>query len=119
MNVFNESDKGEVVSDLQKARALALHVMERLVFWSEFDETDIEQTKIRRLNMTSLTTQDIITGVGEVDDIAVEWESGLIYWTDYLFERIEVASIDGSNRKILIWEDVLNPRAIAVDPRTG
>ena len=57
--------------------------------------------------------------IGQVDGLAVEWESGLIYWTDYIFERIEVARVDGSYRKTLFTESVYNPRGIAVDPKFG
>ena len=57
--------------------------------------------------------------LGQVDGLAVEWESGLIYWTDYIFERIEVARVDGSQRKTLFTESVYNPRGIAVDPKSG
>lgn len=57
--------------------------------------------------------------LGQVDGLAVEWESGLIYWTDYIFERIEVARVDGSHRKTLFTERLYNPRGIAVDPKSG
>lgn len=51
--------------------------------------------------------------------MAVEWESGVIYWTDYIYERIEVAKVDGSSRKTLFTSRVYNPRGIAVDPKSG
>ena len=54
-----------------------------------------------------------------MDGLACEWESELLYWTDYLFERIEVAKIDGSYRKTLFTTEVYNPRGIAVDPKSG
>jgi len=57
--------------------------------------------------------------LGKVDGIAVEWESGLIYWTDYIYERIEVAKLNGSSRKTLVFNNLTNPRGIAVDPRRG
>ena len=57
--------------------------------------------------------------LGQVDGLAVEWESGLIYWTDYIFERIEVARVDGNLRKTLFTTGVYNPRGIAVDPKSG
>ena len=57
--------------------------------------------------------------LGQVDGLAVEWESGLIYWTDYIFERIEVAKLNGSSRKTLFTSNLYNPRGIAVDPKSG
>lgn len=57
--------------------------------------------------------------LGQVDGIAVEWESGLLYWTDFIFERIEVATLDGKFRKTLISTSLYSPRGIAVDPKSG
>ena len=71
--------------------------------------------------LTSLLYQKVIIrdNLGQVDGLAVEWESGLIYWTDYIFERIEVARIDGLYRRTLFHTNLYNPRGIAVDPKSG
>ena len=71
--------------------------------------------------LTSLLHQKVIIrdNLGQVDGLAVEWESGLIYWTDYIFERIEVARIDGLYRRTLFYTNLYNPRGIAVDPKSG
>ena len=73
------------------------------------------------MNMSSGIVEDIVTsGVGSVEGLAVEWESnGLIYWSDYTYGTIEVASVDGSNRKLLFKEEVNNPRGIALYPKKG
>ena len=54
-----------------------------------------------------------------MDGLAVDWDCGLLYWTDYIFERIEVSKVDGSSRKTLFNENLTNPRGIAVDPKSG
>ena len=71
--------------------------------------------------LTSLLYQKVIIrdNLGQVDGLAVEWESGLVYWTDYIFERIEVARIDGLYRRTLFYTNLYNPRGIAVDPKSG
>ena len=71
--------------------------------------------------LTSLLYLKVIIrdNLGQVDGLAVEWESGLIYWTDYIFERIEVARIDGLYRRTLFYTNLYNPRGIAVDPKSG
>lgn len=61
----------------------------------------------------------ISIGLKTVDGIAVDWIYHNIYWTDTGETTIEVASADGSMRKILIDKDLGEPRAIAVDPRNG
>ena len=57
--------------------------------------------------------------LGEIYGLAVEWESETIYFTDFIFERIEVANLNGSFRKTLITENLYSPRGIAVDPKSG
>lgn len=104
-----------LVSNLQRAVALDVHVSERTFYWS-----DIKLHVIKRMNMSSGIVEDIVTDdLGSVEGLAVEWESDLIYWSDYTYSRIEVASITGSNRKLLFQEDVDNPRGIALYPKKG
>ena len=86
-----------------------------MIYWS-----DTHAWTINRMNLTSGEVKVIIRdNIGEVYSIAVEWESGLIYWTDFIFERIEVAKLNGSSRRTLITQDVESPMGIAVDPRNG
>ena len=72
------------------------------------------------MNMSSGIVEDIVTSDLEiVAGLAVEWEGNLIYWTDITYSRIEVASVDGSNRKLLFKEEVRNPHGIALYPKKG
>ena len=57
--------------------------------------------------------------LGEIYGLAVEWESEKIYFTDFIFERIEVANHDGTFRKTLFTRDLYSPRGIAVDSKSG
>ena len=94
---------------------IAVDVRERTFYWS-----DINQRVIKRMNMSSGVTKDIITeDHGYVGDLAVEWESHLLYWTDPYYDRIEVASLDGSKRKVLFADSLSNPVGIAVHPKKG
>lgn len=42
-----------------------------------------------------------------------------MYWTDSGLDKIERARLDGSERKVLFHTDLVNPRAITVDPIRG
>ena len=57
--------------------------------------------------------------LGSPEGVAVDWISKNIYWTDSGRDRIDVVRFDGTSRKNLIAEGLVNPRAIAVDPIRG
>ena len=105
-----------VLTSLNSVKAVDVHVELNLVYWSE-----TQPNAIKRLNITSGKAEDIITdsNLGEIDGLAVEWESDLIYWTDNTNQRIEVAQLDGKNRRSLFTSGIRSPREIAVDPRKG
>lgn len=113
---ISSSNLYSVVSNLDSIDAVDVHVRLNLVYWSER-----RPNAIKRLNITSGKVENVSTdsNIGQIKGIAVEWESGLIYWTDYTNRRIEVAQLDGKNRRILISKDIRNPLGIAVDPRRG
>lgn len=113
---ISSSKLHSVVPNLNSIDAVDVHVKLNLVYWSE-----TRPNAIKRLNITSGKVENVFTdsNLGQIEGIAVEWESGLIYWTDYSNRRIEVAQLDGKNRRSLISKGILNPRGIAVDPRKG
>ena len=45
--------------------------------------------------------------------------SGILYWTDTGTDRIEVASIDGKARRVLVSRGLDEPTGIALDPVNG
>ncbi len=51
--------------------------------------------------------------------VAVDWIHDKLFWTDSGTSRIEVSNLDGSMRKVLIWEDLEKPRAIVTNPQQG
>lgn len=58
---------------------------------------------------------DIVTS----DGLAVDWVYNHIYWTDTGKNTIELANFEGSMRKILITDNLNEPRALAVNPQEG
>ena len=53
------------------------------------------------------------------DGIAVDWISRNLYWTDTGTDRIEVSRLNGTSRRVLIADDLEEPRAITLDPIYG
>lgn len=78
--------------------------------------------KIKSSVLGSKKVKDVIdVGLRRPEGLAVDWSSQKIYWTDSGIEtnRIEVSNYDGTHRKVLFWQNLDQPRAIAVDPRSG
>ena len=53
------------------------------------------------------------------DGLAIDWVSRNIFWTDTGTDRIEVARLNGTSRRVIISDDLDEPRAIVVDPING
>lgn len=51
--------------------------------------------------------------------LALDWVTNKIYWTDQGTKRIEVASTNGKQRALLIWQRLEKPRDIVVNPIDG
>lgn len=51
--------------------------------------------------------------------IAVDWINDKLFWTDAGTSRIEVSNLDGSYRKVILWQNIQKPRAIAAHPSRG
>ena len=57
--------------------------------------------------------------LGSPEGVAVDWIARNMYWTDSGLDRIEISNLDGKNRKTLFDTDLINPRAIVLDPGMG
>lgn len=53
------------------------------------------------------------------DGLAVDWIYNHLYWTDTGKNHIELSDLQGNMRKILIRDQLEEPRAIALNPLDG
>jgi len=53
-----------------------------------------------------------------LEGIAIDWVGRKLYWLDRHAKHLDVAELDGTNRKTL-QIGIADPRAIAVHPGTG
>ncbi len=67
----------------------------------------------------SLILQCEIPGLVQPEGIAVDAVHRKLFWVDSGKDRIETSDLDGRNRKVLIDSDLVNPRAIVVDTKSG
>lgn len=51
--------------------------------------------------------------------LAVDWLADNIYWTDTTRKVLEVARLDGSSRKVIVFAGLDEPRAVALFPSKG
>lgn len=51
--------------------------------------------------------------------LAVDWIAGNLYWCDSGTKRIEVSRLDGTMRKVLLWNDIRYPKNLLLDPKRG
>ncbi|KAG7257364.1 hypothetical protein CRUP_022800, partial [Coryphaenoides rupestris] len=82
------------------------------------------RTDIRMVSLDIPYFADVVlagkcTGLMTTDGLAVDAVGRKIYWTDTGTNRIEVANMDGSMRKVLIWQNLDSPRAIALYNEMG
>ena len=66
-----------------------------------------------------LSLQIISSGLDLVEGLAYDWLTGNIYWLDSRLNILEVADRNGSNRIVLVNENVTQPRGLALDPMEG
>ena len=107
-----------VAGNLEDAAAVDFLYEDRSVFF-----TDVSQEMIKRTwfwgNGSEITVDVITTGLISPDGLACDWLGKKLYWTDSETKRIEVANLDGTFRKVLYWNELDQPRAIALDPLNG
>lgn len=106
-----------VVSGLEDAAAVDFIYIRGLIYWSDVSEEAIKRAVFN--GSSSGTQSTVVSGLASPDGLACDWLGNKLYWTDSETNRIEVAEPDGTLRKVLFWQDLDQPRAIALDPVRG
>ncbi|XP_024940882.1 low-density lipoprotein receptor-related protein 2 isoform X2 [Cephus cinctus] len=89
------------------------YVQEKLYF------CDVTAKTIFRASLAGGEKEPIIRHDSHgLEGIAVDWIGRKLYWLDRHSKHLEVAELDGTNRKTLL-NGVIDPRAIVVHPGTG
>ncbi|XP_051275738.1 low-density lipoprotein receptor-related protein 6 isoform X2 [Dicentrarchus labrax] len=106
-----------VVGGLEDAAAVDYVYAQGLIYWSDVSEEAIKRTVFNQSGASAI--QIVVPGLASPDGLACDWLGSKLYWTDSETNRIEVAELDGSLRKVLFWQELDQPRAIALDPERG
>ena len=94
----------------------------------DFDETD-DRIYFADVNAKTIY-RAYVNGSGEkeaiikhdsmgLEGIAVDWVGRKIYWLDRHSKHVEVAELDGTNRRAIKADGISDPRAIVVHPGVG
>ena len=105
-----------VISNLEDAAAVDFLFSAGAIYWTDVSLEVIKRTYV---NDSHSSVNVIDTGLVSPDGLACDWLGEKLYWTDSETNRIEVSNLDGSFRKVLFWENLDQPRAIALDPPNG
>ncbi|XP_064121495.1 nidogen-like isoform X2 [Macrobrachium nipponense] len=83
--------------------------------------TDVRSSSIRSSKYDGRERKPVISGgnIGSPEDVAVDWVSGNVYWTDSENDVVAVASIKKGKIRTVVKGDLVNPRGIAVHPGRG
>ena len=94
--------------------ATASNMHSGTIFWS-----DMKLKKISRLDRGMEPQEIINTGLDLVEGLAYDWVGKNLYWLDSKLNTIEVSSENGSNRLVLVRENITQPRGMCLDPSPG
>lgn len=103
-----------LVHNLSNAVALDFDWDSQCYFWS--DVTSVVSSIKKYCVNDNKTTVLHISTVQNPDGLAVDWVGRNLYWCDKLLDTIEVSTLDGKFRRILINKGLQEPRAIVLDP---
>ncbi|POI21599.1 hypothetical protein CIB84_014654, partial [Bambusicola thoracicus] len=86
---------------------------EKTIYW-----TDVAGRTISRASLEPGAEPETIINSGLIspEGLAVDHLRRAMFWTDSGLDKIERAQLDGSERRVLFDSDLVNPRAITVDP---
>ncbi|XP_063994465.1 vitellogenin receptor-like [Diachasmimorpha longicaudata] len=87
------------------------------IYWSDIKTGD--EAIFRAFEDGQKAEVIVSAGLGVPEEIAVDWITGNIYFTDSLYKRIGVCTNSGSHCAVIITEDTDKPRGLALHPATG
>ncbi|OQV21780.1 Prolow-density lipoprotein receptor-related protein 1 [Hypsibius exemplaris] len=95
-----------------KLRNLAIDACQQKLYWTNWnkDAPSIQRVGFDGKDLESLITTDIKTP----NAIAIDHKSQYLFWADALLDKIERSRLDGTERKVLLWESVRHPFALTV-----
>nr|QIQ19559.1 vitellogenin receptor [Sogatella furcifera] len=98
-------------------QAIGVEVHKHHVYWTNIFEG--QESIVRAQQLGAERTPIVTAGLSEPEDLAVDWITGNIYFTDSGNKFIGVCSEDVKHCTVLHNRDINNPRGIALLPYEG
>ncbi|CAH0551681.1 unnamed protein product [Brassicogethes aeneus] len=104
--------------NLTNAVALDYDWASQCIYWSDVTQLGSSIKRICDFKK-NITVTDVLhqSTLQNPDGLAVDWVGRNLYWCDKGSDTIEVSSLDGRFRKVLISKGLEEPRAIVLDPK--
>ncbi len=119
---FNGANVQDLVTGLAAPQSIALDLVSEKIYWADqkWDPFTgiVSGSTIQRANLNGSNVQDIVTGLGTAEGIAVSASTGKVYWTDSETGKIQRANLNGSNVEDLV-SGVRMANDIALDAAGG
>lgn len=116
---FDTPDRYDVtlpIPDVYGAIVLDYHYNDSKLFYADVTSDSIKVVDLRNLSSSKTI---ISTGLLTPNGIAVDWLANNLFWSDAETKVIEVARLDGSSRKVIVSEDLVDPRSLIIYPKRG
>lgn len=104
------------IADVYGAVVLDYHFNQSTLFYAD---VNIDVIKMVDLKNTSNTKAVISSDLSIPNGIAIDWIANNLFWSDSGTKVIEVARLDGTSRKVILSEDLADPRSIIIYPKRG
>lgn len=85
------------------------------IYW-----TDVKVKAITRAFINGSDVERVVDlGLETPESLAIDWIAHNLYWSDTGTHRIEMVRFKGCSRRVLIWQDIIEPACLALDPERG
>ena len=119
---LNGTNVEDIITGLSAPQSIALDLVSGKIYWTDqkWDAFTgiVRGSTIQRANLNGSNVQDIVTGLGTAEGIAVSPSIGKVYWTDSETGKIQRSNLNGSNIEDLV-SDVRMANDIVLDSAGG
>ena len=112
--VINAKSVLPPISKVLMATNIAFSYSDSFIYWVDSDDGSIV-----RIKTDTTGYQTIIKNIDNLEDIAIDWIGKNLYWIESTYDVIEVARLNGSNRYVIVSNNITKPTSLTLDPLEG